>query len=193
MPLLTNKASLIKACIANERSAQEYLYRYYFKEMWQLCNRCLPSEALAQEAVNSGFLKVFQHLDSFNEQKGELAAWIKVIMIRTCIDLRRKEFHFHSMQSLDEDDQQAFISPDVLEKLYAEDLLLAIRQLAAATQLVFNLSVIDGYSHKEIAEKLQITESTSRWHLAEARKQLRLLIGGEHNRLPQPTENKRKK
>ena len=69
-----------------------------------------------------------------------------------------------------------YIEPSVLDKLFAEDLLNLIRLLPVATQIVFNLSVIDGYSHQEIAEQLGISEGTSRWHLSEAKKQLRTML-----------------
>lgn len=177
MNLFSKKeAQLIKGCVGNERPAQESLYKLYYKDMLLLCNRYLKSEDLSKEAVNAGFLKVFQHIKSFDENKGTFPGWIKVIMIRTCLDLVRKEASFNTITSTIGHDESVFVSPDVLDKLYAEDLIKTIRILPAATQLVFNLSVIDGYSHKEIGEKLNITEGTSRWHLAEAKKQLRRFL-----------------
>jgi RNA polymerase sigma-70 factor (ECF subfamily) len=97
-------------------------------------------------------------------------------MIRTAIDQNRREFKFVTTPFDDQDSGEFFIDPNILTKLYAEDLLKYIRQLPAATQVIFNLSVIDGYTHKEIGEQLQITESTSRWHLTEAKKKLRILL-----------------
>jgi len=173
MNLFSNEAKWIKGCKANERAAQEGLYKLYYREMWQVCNRYLKSPELAEEVLNSAFLKVFQHISGFDPAKGKLKTWIKVIMIRTCIDFLRKQMHFRSGIPVVYDDDDFFVSPAVLEKLYAEDLMKAVRSLPAATQTVFNLSVMDGYSHKEIAAQLQITESTSRWHLTEAKKQLR--------------------
>ncbi|RKR80527.1 RNA polymerase sigma-70 factor (ECF subfamily) [Mucilaginibacter gracilis] len=188
MNLFSNKSKLIKGCIANERLAQEGLYKLYYKEMWQLCNRYLKSGELAEEAANLGFLKVFQHINSFDESKGELTGWIKVIMMRTCIDLVRKEIKFNKDVHLANDPGDVFVSPEILEKLYAEDLIKTIRILPVATQMVFNLSVIDGYSHKEIGEKLSITEGTSRWHLAEAKKQLRSILEASAKSDHKPTE-----
>jgi RNA polymerase sigma factor (sigma-70 family) len=188
MNLFSNKTKLLKGCIANERLAQEGLYKLYYKEMWQLCNRYLKSEELAEEATNSGFLKVFQHIKSFDENKGEFTGWIKVIMMRTCIDHARKEIEFNKDVDFTNEIGDIFVSPEILEKLYAEDLIKTIRILPVATQMVFNLSVIDGYSHKEIGEKLGITEGTSRWHLAEAKKQLRSVLEASAKSNNKPTE-----
>lgn len=167
---------LIKGCIANERSAQEELYKLYYGEMLRLCYRYLKTDELAKEALNSGFLKVFQNIGSFDQQKGELQVWIKTVMIRTCIDLNRKELSFALKKENTGSEEDLFISPSVLQKLYVEDLFKSIRRLPANTQLVFNLYIIDGYTHKEIGEQLNISESTSRWHLTEAKKQLRVLL-----------------
>lgn len=143
---------------------------------------------MAEEAVNSGFLKVFQHINSFDESKGKLTGWIKVIMMRTCIDMVRKEAGFNAGVSFTNETGDLFVSPQVLEKLYAEDLIKAIRVLPAATRTVFNLSVIDGYSHKEISASLNITEGTSRWHLADAKKQLREILEPNAKNNDKPTE-----
>jgi RNA polymerase sigma-70 factor (ECF subfamily) len=97
-------------------------------------------------------------------------------MIFTSIDLLRKELKFNTLETTEKVENEVFISPTIIEKLFFEDILQKIKQLPQATQLVFNLSVIDGFSHKEISEKLNISEGTSRWHLAEAKSKLRLLL-----------------
>ncbi|WP_413669640.1 RNA polymerase sigma factor [Mucilaginibacter sp. Mucisp86] len=181
---------LIKGCKANDRQAQESLYKLFHAEMLRLCFRYLKSDELAQEALNAGFLKVFQHITLFDGQRGALGAWIRTIMVRCCIDLARKEAKFNDVNS-QEEIADVFIAPTVLSKLYAEDLLKEIRRLPAATQLVFNLYVIDGYSHKEITEQVGISESTSRWHLSEAKKQLRAMLQSTPNSIDQPTETKK--
>ncbi len=183
---------LVKRCKANERSAQEDLYKLFYAEMLRLCYRYLKSDELAAEALNTGFLKVFQNISTFDMQKGELAVWIRTIMVRTCIDLGRKEAIFQKTSKKDEETATLFISPEILDKLYAQDLVKAIRLLPAATQIVFNLSVIEGYSHKEIGEQLQISESTSRWHLSEGKKLLRAILEPANKNVNEPTENPNK-
>jgi RNA polymerase sigma factor (sigma-70 family) len=182
---------LVKGCIANERPAQEDLYKLFYADMIRLCYRYVKADDLAKEALNTGFLKVFKHIATFDAQKGDLHTWIKTIMVRTCIDLNRKELKFTTERNNAVDDDEAFVPPSVLEKLYAEDLLKSIRRLPAATGLVFNLYVVDGYSHKEISEQLNIGESTSRWHLTEAKKQLRALLTPAATGNDHPTEKNR--
>lgn len=183
---------LVSGCKANKRASQEGLYKLFYAEMLRICYRYLKSDELAVEALNTGFLKVFQHIESFDGKRGELGAWIRTIIVRTCIDLGRKEAKFNGSDKSEEEKENIFIEPAALDKLYADDLLKAIRQLPDATQLVFNLSVIEGYSHKEIAEQLQIGESTSRWHLSEAKKQLRTIIESGNKSVNQPTGNQNK-
>lgn len=167
---------LVKGCINNNRTAQEALYKLFHADMLRVCYSYLPDKELAKEAFNTGFLKAFQSIKNFNIEKGELGGWIRKIMIYTAIDLCRKELKFN-VKSLDEwDSDDYFISPSALEKLYFEDILKNIRTLPFATQTVFNLSVLDGFTHKEISEQLNISEGTSRWHLAEAKRKLRELL-----------------
>jgi len=187
------ESRIIKGCKANERSAQAQLYKLFYPEMLRLCYRYLKSDDLVAEALNSGFLKVFQHINSFEESKGELGAWIKTIIIRTCIDLGRKEARFSNQSSSEDEIDTIFILPEILEKLYAEDLMQAIHQLPHATKIVFNLSVIEEYTHKEIADHLDITEGTSRWHLSEAKKQLRKILSPAIKDKIKPTEKQEDK
>jgi RNA polymerase sigma factor (sigma-70 family) len=167
---------LIKRCIDNDRTGQEALYKLFHAEMLRVCYSYLPDKELAKEAFNTGFLKVFQSVKSFDIEKGELGGWIRKIMIYTSIDLCRKELKFNTVSTSVEDQDDYFIAPSILEKLYFEDILQNIRVLPFATQTVFNLSVLDGFTHKEIGEQLNISEGTSRWHLAEAKRKLRELL-----------------
>ncbi|MES2807737.1 MAG: sigma-70 family RNA polymerase sigma factor [Bacteroidota bacterium] len=167
---------LVKGCINNERTAQEALYKLFYADMLRVCHNYLPDKELAKEAFNTGFLKVFQSIKNFDVDKGELGGWIRKIMIYTAIDLCRKELKFSLLTLHEQDHDDFFIEPSVLDKLHFEDILSTIRLLPYATQTVFNLYVMDGFSHKEIGEQLNISEGTSRWHLAEGKKKLRELL-----------------
>jgi len=167
---------LVNGCMNNNRAAQETLYKLFYADMLRVCHSYLPDKELAKEAFNTGFLKVFQSIKNFDKEKGELGGWMRKIMIFSAIDLCRKELKFTSLTLQDQDKDEFFISPLALERLYFEDILANIRLLPYATQTVFNLYVLDGFTHKEIADQLNISEGTSRWHLAEAKKKLRELL-----------------
>jgi RNA polymerase sigma factor (sigma-70 family) len=191
---LTKKQAekLVKGCIDNDRTAQETLYKLFHADMLRVCYNYLPDTELVKEAFNTGFLKVFQSIKSFDIEKGELGGWIRKIMIYTSIDLCRKELKFNALNTVDLDDDDHFIAPSVLEKLYFEDILKSIRALPLATQTVFSLSVLDGFTHKEISEQLNISEGTSRWHLAEAKRKLRELIEPMQDNSNKPIERSEK-
>lgn len=179
---------LVRGCINNDRTAQEALYKLFHADMLRVCYSYLPEKELAKEAFNSGFLKVFQSIQNFDIEKGELGGWIRKIMIFTSIDLCRKELKFNTGRIAEGDEDEYFITPSILEKLYFEDILTNIRKLPRATQAIFNLAVLDGFSHKEIGEQLNISEGTSRWHLSEAKRKLRELLALEKTKDKQPEE-----
>lgn len=164
---------IISGCIANKRKAQEQLYLHFYPAMYRLCMRYLRSDDLVPEALNTGFLKVFTNIKTYNETKGNLQGWVNAIMIRSCIDLQRSEMRFQQHDDITEKDNVAPLSPDALNRLYAADLLSYIRELPQASQLVFNLYEVDGFDHGEIAAMLNISQSTSRWHLSAAKQLLR--------------------
>jgi RNA polymerase sigma-70 factor (ECF subfamily) len=182
---------LVKGCINNDRTAQETLYKLFHAEMLRVCYSYVPDKELAKEAFNSGFLKVFQSINNFDIERGELGGWIRKIMIYTSIDLCRKELKFSTVSFDVQEHDDYFISPSALEKLYFEDILQSIRTLPLATQTVFNLSVLDGFTHKEIGDQLNISEGTSRWHLAEAKKKLRELLEQSNIEAKERSEIKR--
>jgi RNA polymerase sigma factor (sigma-70 family) len=173
----TQVKKIIKGCTDNNRAAQETLYKAFHGDMLRVCYTYLPDKELAREAFNSAFLKVFQSIKNFDADKGELGGWIRQIMIHTSIDLCRKELKFTQMADSSETEDEVFIEPSVLDKLYFEDIITEIRTLPFATQMVFNLYVLDGFNHKEIGEQLGINEATSRWHLSEAKKRLKERLG----------------
>ncbi|MES2375724.1 MAG: RNA polymerase sigma factor [Bacteroidota bacterium] len=167
---------IINGCVANKRKAQEELYLFYYAGMYRLCMRYLRSDDLVPEALNTGFLKVFTKIKSYHEAKGNLKGWISAIMIRSCIDLQRSELRFQHYEDITETDNTPSLTPNALDRLYAADLLAYVRALPGATQMVFNLYEVDGFDHNEIATMLDISASTSRWHLSSAKQQLRQII-----------------
>lgn len=128
------------------------------------------------EVLNTGFYKVFKNLEKYNAAKATLYTWMRTIIINSCIDFNKPKYF-----DGDSTEQAADLGelPVVFSSMAAKDILALVRQLPNATQTVFNLYIIEGYNHVEIAEILNISQGTSKWHLSEARKKLQLLINKE--------------
>ena len=143
--------------------------------MIAVCFRYVRNREDALEVVHNGFLKVFQNIASFDETKSALFTWIQTIMIRTSIDFLRKKNLMLQVVEWTEDAEPE-IQAEVLVNKSGEEILNFLKQLSPSTATVFNLYVIEGYNHKEIAKLLAISEGTSKWHLSEAKKKLAVLL-----------------
>jgi RNA polymerase sigma factor (sigma-70 family) len=163
---------LIEGCKKNDRKAQELFYKKFYAAMASLCVRYTTNQSDAMEVLNDGFLKIFRSIHTYDERKAAVYTWMRTIMINTALDFLRKRRIVYA-SNLSAAVESASIESTVIEKMEADELLALIKKLPQATQLVFNLHTVEGYSHSEIAGLLRISEGTSRWHLSEARKQLR--------------------
>ena len=162
---------LIGGCLKNDRKAQQELYDNFYAAMIRICMRYTKNEDDAVEVLHDAFLKVFKNMKQYDARKGALSTWIRTIVIRAAIDfLSSRKVAFSPVK---ENESGQPIENTVLSKFNAQELLALIRGLPTAAQLVFNLYVIEGYSHKEIGQALGISDGTSRWHLNEARRLLR--------------------
>lgn len=164
---------LIDRCKANDRAAQECLYKAFYADMFRICQRYTPHPHEALTVLNDAFLKIFKSIGQYDIGKGTFNAWIKTIVINTAIDFTRKQkreaYVIHIDQVHEQGDEDFMLS----YHWKREEILQHINLLPSVTKIVINLFAFDGYTHKDIAEMLNITETTSRWHLAEARKRLR--------------------
>lgn len=161
---------LINALLRQERWAQQLLYEQYYGSMMGVCLRYAGSRDEALDLLHEGFIKVFQRIDRYRPGTS-LPSWIRTIIVNTCIDyyrkmVRRRTEDIHEATYTYNDD------PDALSQLTEQEILAAVQELSPAYRAVFNLYVVEGYSHKEIGEALQITESTSRSNLVKARMKL---------------------
>lgn len=170
-----NSNLLIRGCASNDRRSQELLYRQYYNPMMAVCFRYVRNREDALEVLHTGFLKVFQNIGKFDESKSALFTWIQTIMVRTSIDfLRKKNPLVQTMEWTDATEPE--IQAEVLVKKSGEEIMCFLNQLSPNTATVFNLYVIEGYNHKEIAQVMGISEGTSKWHLSEAKKKLATLL-----------------
>lgn len=165
---------LIEGCRKNNRSAQEALYKAYYKAMMSLCLRYTKSEEDAVEVLNNGFLKVFQNIKRYEPAQGSLYTWIRTLVVNSCLSHIKKKTT--AKRYLELNGAEVNVPAEVVSKLKTSELLALVRSLPPATAAVFNLYAIEGYSHKEIAGLLSISIGTSKWHLSEARKSLQQKI-----------------
>ena len=175
-----NIDNLISGCKAGNRKAQEQLYRSYYRAMMNLCLRYTKTESDALEVLNTGFYKVFKNIHRYNSAKATVYTWIRTVIINSCLDLVKATQNRAGTGEL-EQAVNAHVSPAVISNMSASEILQLVRQLPPATQAVFNLYVMEGYNHSEIAKMIGISEGTSKWHLSEARKKLQKMIN-EPNR-----------
>jgi len=167
---------LIGGCLKNDRKAQEHLYKRYYQAMMTFCARYSKDRNDALEVLNDTFLKIFKRIGQYDPAKASLYTWMRKIAINTTIDFLRKQQVVHDMDVMLLEEEDPGIENAAIQKMSGEELLKMIRQLPVATRLVFNLYTIDGFNHREIAAMMEISEGTSRWHLSEARRQLKIII-----------------
>jgi RNA polymerase sigma factor (sigma-70 family) len=165
---------LVQACVRQERWAQQRLYEEYYGKMMSICLRYANYEDEAQDMLHEGFIKVFRYISSYKTGTS-LSAWIRTVIVNTCIDHYRK----NQRRRAEDIDQVVGLykdEPNALDHISAEEILRMVQDLSPAYRMVFNLHVVEGYSHKEIASLLDITESTSRSNLVKARHKLQEAI-----------------
>jgi RNA polymerase sigma factor (sigma-70 family) len=170
--------SIISGCKSGNRKAQEKLYRGFYRVMMNLCLRYTKNEEDALEVMNTGFYKVFKNIERYDAKKATVYTWIRTIIINSCLDFI-KSIQNRSVTGELEQAANIHVPPVAISKMSAAEILLLVRALPPATQAVFNLYVMEGYHHNEIAGLMKISEGTSKWHLSEARKKLQKMIN-EH-------------
>lgn len=159
---------IIQGCINEEKSAQQYLYETYSPKMYYVCLRYARHASEAQDMLQDGFIKVFDNIGSF-KSNGSFEGWVRRIVVNTALNYCRKS-SFKQEQIGIEDYQNTVVKSISVSNLGEKELLALIQKLPDGYRMVFNLYVIEGYSHKEIGEMLKVTESTSRSQLAKSRK-----------------------
>lgn len=167
---------LIKQCIQGDRKAQLRLYDQCYSYMMSICMRYCRDKQEAGSRLNMAFLKVLQHLEQFDG--GSFKAWVSKITLRSIIDEFRSQqkhyqVHVYNGHSMTEGEWPHSELNRVVASIDMDHLMTLVQKLSNMDRQVFNLFAIDGFSHKEIATMLGISEGTSKWHVHEARKKLR--------------------
>lgn len=176
---------LLKDCQRGDRKAQYLLYKSCFQVLMGVCIRYKKQESEAAAILNAGFLKILNNLDKY-QKEAPFEAWIKRIMLNTLIDDFRKNRKVKELMEYTDFSEEhysnhSFDFNEAEKQFDAEQLEAYIRMLPPMSQKVFNLYAIDGYTHKEVGNILGISDGTSKWHLAFARKKLIELMKKELN------------
>ncbi len=164
----------IEACVAKERWAQKQLYEQNYSVLMGVCLRYSTNQDDALDILHEGFIKILNNIHKY--QPGtSLIAWMRRIIVNTAIDYYRMQSRRRT-DDLDTAFNVQSSDPDALSRLTVQEIIKCIQQLSPAYRSVFNLYVVEGFSHKEIADILEITESTSRSNLVKARSKLKDLL-----------------
>jgi RNA polymerase sigma-70 factor (ECF subfamily) len=170
---MLNEDELIDGCRKGARASQKALYDHYCRKMMVVCLRYSKSTAEAEDILQEGFVKVFQGIKNFR-QESKLETWITRIMVNTALNVQRKKLYLYPMVDVEEIN----LPEDEVSTsgIHFTQLLEMIQSLPHGCQIVFNLFAIEGYSHKEIAEQLGISEGTSKSQFARAKSLLQQRI-----------------
>lgn len=171
---------IIERCKSSDRRAQELLFRHFYGKMLAVCVRYIRDRDSAQEVLQEGFIKVFENIKGY-DSKGSFEGWVRRIMANTAIDAIRKVRKDTILSDNDRDfkyipEEENGLEDWNITTLKAEYALEAIEQLSPAYRTVFNLYVMENYTHKEIGELLGISEGTSKSNLAKAKMNLQTYL-----------------
>lgn len=169
---------IIQQCLTGSESAMKQFYQHFHSYALKVCLSYVENQDDAVEIMNDGFLKIFRNLHK-QQDLVLLTGWIRKIMVNTAIDYYRQNQYQKNNRPLTKAKIQItndYGDESVYAQLSAEEIMKQVQKLPAPYRIVFNLYVIEGYSHREIAERLEIAESTSRSHLSEANSRLRELL-----------------
>jgi len=168
-----SEQELIEGCKAGDAHCQEQLYKLKYELFYRVCVRYTKCYADAEQLTNDGFIKVFNNIHKY-EGRGSFEGWIRRIMVNTCLDHLKSKKVRENRQTIAPDDytEHVFfnIPANIIDDIAYEDLLKIIQEVPPTSQAVFNMFVIEGYSHREIAKEMNISEGTSQWHVNNARK-----------------------
>lgn len=171
--MILHEETLVEHCLKGKRKAQEQLYQRYYPELYRISMRYLSDHYEAEDVLIQAFIKVFQNLHKFQFQgNGSLGKWIRTILINEALKQLNRNKHLTFISEVEQLNSIEHDTFSAIEQLQAEDIVKLIEQLPSGYRVIFNLYVIEGYTHKEIAELLSISESTSKTQLMKARKAL---------------------
>lgn len=172
MKLIAHKIDeLLEGCKADNRKMQEMLYQQTASKMLAVCMRYAKDRMEAEDVLQMGYVKIFQKIKEYRGE-GSFEGWMRRVMVNTAIESYRRNLRSLNVVPIEDAYEQPSTGFD-LSRLGMQDLMKVIQKLADGYRLVFNMYAIEGYSHKEIADSLGITEGASKSQLSRARAILR--------------------
>ncbi len=167
-------SQLVKGCLKGKSSCQQLLYDKFKQSMFVLCIRYMPTRQDAEDVLQEGFVKVFRDLHQFDESKGKLKSWMSKIFVNTALQHLRSNIKMCCMVDIDTAyDLYIVNDDDIFSKLSVQELTALISQLPTGYRIVFNMYVVEGFTHQEIAATLNISLNTSKSQLFKAKALLR--------------------
>ena len=161
------ESDLLRGCMDGNRRMQEELYRRFSPRMYAVCLRYAGNAEEAEDILQEGFIKIFKKLDSFRSE-GSFEGWVRRIFVNTAIEhFRRKRYLMPVTEKEENTIEGNYVS--VLDELAEKDILALVQELSPGYRTVFNMYVVEGYTHKEIADMLGISEGTSKSQLSRAK------------------------
>jgi RNA polymerase sigma factor (sigma-70 family) len=181
---LSNRPDLlhiIQGCVQANRGSQKLFYQLYYGYAGSICMRYCSNPDDAAEITNDGFLKIFRSLDSFNPKYSDIEAslkgWMKRIIVNTAIDhFRKNRQHLMVAEIFDDHFNIADETETSIDRMTCKEILAVIQKLSPVYRMVFNLFVIDGYKHEEIAQQLKISVGASKSNLSKARMNIKKML-----------------
>jgi RNA polymerase sigma factor (sigma-70 family) len=170
---------IIEGCRRKEPKAQRLLYEQFSAQMYGICLRYCGSAEDAQDVLHEGFLKIYDKIGQF-ESKGAFEGWVRRIMVNTALEKYRSKYKVINIQD-NIKEAEGHGQEDLVGNLTAQELMKIIEELSPKYRMVFNLYAIEGYSHKEISEMLDINEGTSKSNLSRARAILQEKVNTYYN------------
>ena len=165
---------LLEGCKARERMSQQRVYRHFYGYALSICSRYTPNIEEAKEVLNDAFFKIFTKIDHYNPQYS-FKGWLHRVVVNTSIDKYRSRQNQPRTEDISQA-QSVEIETEVVENLTREEIFKMVQFLSPAYRTVFNLFVVDGFSHPEIAQILGITEGASKSNLSKARMKLKMML-----------------
>jgi len=163
---------IITGCLKKDRVYEEHLYKQYYSMFLAICMRYAKDIQNAKQLLNDGFVRIFMSMGSFRNE-GSFEGWMRKIMVNTCLEyIKSSDFKKNSQvvhKDIIDEDQSSVVYNEAQKNMDAHELIAMLQCLPPVTRAVFNLFAFEGYSHNEIAALLNISISTSSWHVHHAR------------------------